>query len=139
MREASMTWIEEYCFALKTGNLDFFVRFLDMDPSAISEITTFEAAQRFIKNWIADVEQRTSFVTVAQLRTVYTCLNNATISAVKFGKLLARNGLTTTNRRGKGRGFAIEWKLDTYERTQLINEYFSDRDKEAYKCQNVTH
>jgi len=140
MREASMTWIEEYCFALQTGNLDFFVKFVDMDPSAINEITTFEAAQRFIKSWIADVNQRKSFVTVAQLRTVYTCLNNATISAVKFGKLLSRNGLTTSNRRGKGRGVVVEWKLDTYDRTVLINEHFSDRDKEAYKCQTTqTH
>jgi hypothetical protein len=136
MREASMTWIEEYSFAIRTGNLDFFVKFVDMEPTAINEITTFEAAQRFIKSWIADVDQRKSFVTVAQLRTVYTCLNDATISAVKFGKLLARNGIITINRRGKGRGLVVDWKLDTYERTPLINEHFSDRDKEAYKCQN---
>jgi len=137
MREASMTWVEEYCFAVVTGNLDFFVGFLDMDPSSVYEITLFEASQRFIKSWLATVDIKDSFVTVSQLRTVYMCLNNASISAVKFGKLLARNGLQASSPRREGRGYTVTWKLDAYKKQVLIDNYFTPKDKEAYVCQST--
>ncbi len=140
MRVASMTWVDEFCACINTGNLDFLAGFLDMDPASMMEITTFEAAQRFIKSWVADAGVRKSYPSVAELRTVFTCINDKTISAVKFGKLLARHGLKTKQRKLHGRGLEVSWALTEYNRDDLIATHFTPKDIEVYKCNpEITH
>jgi hypothetical protein len=142
MREASMTWVEEFCHALKEGNLDFFIRFLDMNPTQFHEITLYEPSQRYIKSWIASVNTKDSFVTIECLRTLYNCLNGSDIAAGKFGKLLSRNGISTGARKRFGdnirRGINVDWKLDAYDKPNVIETYFTKKDKEAYACQLQT-
>ena len=72
MRNVTMSIFEEFCEAIKVGNLLFFVDVLDISLDNAFNANTIMSSQRFVKTWIADTAQGTySIVPIEHLRTVY--------------------------------------------------------------------
>ena len=98
-------------------------------------------AQRFVKNWIASAHEEYSIIPTEHLRTVFHALTEQTprINSKEFSKRLGRNGLAKVRKRelnaGRDsnaiRGIEIKWQVEEDIQRELVNTYFSDKDKQA--------
>jgi hypothetical protein len=135
MRQNSMSVVEEFINAVKQGDLYYFLPILDIETNNIMNPSSINAAKKYVKSWIADSTIQTTTVNTATLNLIYSTLTEEKISIVKFGKTLSRFGLTQTQKRVQGenqRGHTVEWALNPIDRQRLINDNFSDSEKNAY-------
>ena len=71
MRHVSMSVFEEFCSAILQGQLSYFVDLLDINPSNVMNAAEIDAAQRFVKSWIATGLDEYHVIPMEHLRTVY--------------------------------------------------------------------
>ena len=139
MRRVSMTVFEEFCDALKQGDVNYFAEVLQIDATALMGDNKIMTAQRYVKTWISDCQKKYSMATPAHLRTVFIALTEQNISPKDFSKKLERNNLMSIRKREVGasrdanpvRGIEIKWDVSKDTQEELIETYFSQRDREA--------
>ena len=138
MRNVTMSIFEEFCEAIKVGNLLFFVDVLDISLDNAFNANTIMSSQRFVKTWIADTAQGTySIVPIEHLRTVYHTQTEQSplFSNKKFRKMIERNGLKIERKRPPKdlsanpiRGVIIKWEVDTDQLKDIMIQYFDNKD-----------
>jgi len=135
MRDASMTWIDHFITAVKTGNLDYFVeKILSVDPSQTEDIATQMNAERIVKSWVSSEGQEVA-VTNQELHTLCNAIESRAFSKEKFARMLGKRGVVTgrvkcadkVRRRGQLKTF----RLIEFTRDELIEHHFSPTDKET--------
>ena len=135
MRQNSMSVVEEFINAVKQGDLYYFLPILDIETNNIMNPSSINAAKKYIKSWIADSTVQPTTVNTATLNLIYSTLTEEKISIVRFCKTLSKFGLTQTQKRVQGerlRGHTVKWALNPIDRQRLINDNFSDSEKNAY-------
>ena len=138
MRNVTMSVFEEFCEAIKVGNLMFFMDVLDVSLDNAFNANTIMSSQRFVKTWIADAAQEQySIVPLEHLRTVYHTQTEHTppIAIKQFRKMTDRNGLQIERKRPARdqsanpiRGVLIKWKVDSDQLKDIMAQYFDTRD-----------
>ena len=139
MRHVSMSVFEDFCRALKEGELEFFTDVLQIETTNVMGSGDVLPAQRFVKSWLAKSSEDYMMIKDEHLRVVFHALTEQTprINAKEFGKRLDRNGLTKTRKRQSGadrdanpiRGIEVNWKISDESRDELIDTYFNTKDK----------
>jgi len=141
MRDASMTWIDHFITAVKTGDLDYFVeKILTIEASQAADINTQMNAERIVKGWVAN-EGNDEQVSTQELHTLCNAIENHAFSKEKFAKMLGKRGVITTklpmvNGARKGRGVIKVFRLIEFTQEELIAHHFSPTDKETL-CPNI--
>lgn len=140
MRHVSMSVFEDFCRALKEGELEFFTDVLQIETTNVMGSGDVLPAQRFVKSWLAKSNEDYMMIKDEHLRVVFHALTEQTprINAKEFGKRLDRNGLTKTRKRQSGadrdanpiRGIEVNWKISDESRDELIDTYFNTKDKQ---------
>jgi hypothetical protein len=139
MKTASLSVFEEFCDALKQGSLDWFNDVLDIKITNVMNSGEIDAAQRFVKSWIADAHaNRFSVVPTDALRVVYNVLTEARppISPVDFKKRLTRNHIEVVRKRAADasreanpvRGVHVKWRANDMYLQSMIKTYFTNED-----------
>lgn len=137
MRRVSMSVFEEFCEAVKQGDVKYFSDVLEIDASALMNGGEIMNAQRFVKNWVADSQKEYSMVLTEHLRTVFQALTDQRINSKEFTKKLDRNNLKRIRKReidaGRAanpiRGIEIRWDVELETQQEIIATHFSDKDK----------
>jgi hypothetical protein len=135
-----MSVFEDFCRALKEGELEFFTDVLQIETTNVMGSGDVLPAQRFVKSWLAKSNEEYMMIKDEHLRVVFHALTEQTprINAKEFGKRLDRNGLTKTRKRQSGadrdanpiRGIEVNWKISDESRDELIDTYFNTKDKQ---------
>ena len=139
MRNVSMSVFDEFCQALKDGNLPFFADILDINTATVLHSNEIEVAQRLVKAWISQSNDPYTVVPMEHLRTVYHIQTeqNPRFSQREFSKRMSRNDIVSERKRpyGAGRdsnllsGVIVDWQISDIERQRIINQYFNQEDK----------
>lgn len=140
MRNVSMSVFDEFCQAIKQGNLPYFSDILEINVASVLHANEIIAAQRLVKNWIATACVPGAYMVIPQehLRTVFHVQSEQIprYSQKEFKKRLSRNGLESERKRlfkagpniNPSRGLVIEWVISEDERQSLIDGYFDTHD-----------
>jgi len=139
MKTASLSVFEEFCSALREGTLDWFNDVLDIRITNVMNSGEIDAAQRFVKSWIADAHAgRYSVVPTDTLRVVYNVLTEARppLSPIDFKKRLTRNNIEVIRKRAADagrdanviRGVHVKWRTDEVSLQSVIKTYFTNED-----------
>ena len=139
MRNVSMSVFDEFCQAIKDGNLPYFADILEINTGSVLHANEIIAAQRIVKSWIADATQSYAVIPREHLRTVFHIQTEQTprYSQRDFSKKLSRNGLEPERKRGPLAsrdthpvlGLVVTWKVTQEQQQVLIDEYFEDNDQ----------
>lgn len=129
MKDASLTTVDEFCNAVKYGDMDYFIPVLDMKPAFVG--TDFVgAAQVIVKTWLRDYDDDTDTpVWMSDLRPLYNSLVGRCDTDAKLGKIFAHRGMKTEQvkrQRVNKRGFVLQFKCRENSREDLRNHYMSD-------------
>ena len=140
MRHVSMSVFEDFCRALKEGELEFFTDVLQIETTNVMGSGDVLPAQRFVKSWLAKSNEDYFMIKDEHLRVVFHALTEQTprMNSKEFSKRLDRNGLTKTRKRQSGadrdanpiRGIEVNWKISDESRGELIDTYFNTKDKQ---------
>ena len=139
MKTASLSVFEEFCSALKEGGLDWFNDVLDIRITNVMNSGEIDAAQRFVKSWIADAHAgHYSIIPTDALRVVYNVLTEARppLSPIDFKKRLTRNNIEVVRKRAADagreanaiRGVYVKWRIDQVSLQSAIKTYFTNED-----------
>jgi len=93
MITASETSVAAFFRALREGNLDFFLQYLQ-EKNPITPNNSYIDYQRCTKRWAANYGEAT-FVTNEELRGAYSYLQNTGSTPVKFGRMMKIHRLNT--------------------------------------------
>ena len=139
MRQVSMSVLEEFSQAIKTGDLTFFTDILDINTANSMHMNEVASAQRIVKSWIAAAKTSFSIIPMEHLRTVFHVQTeqNPRFSQRDFMKQMNRNGITMMRKRvpnaGRDanavRGVVVNWQQDELEVQRLINQYLDATDQ----------
>lgn len=144
MKTASLSVFEEYCDAIRDGNIEYFSEVLDINVTDVMNSGAIDAAQRSIKLWIAQAHQNTpSIIPVDHFRNVFNVYADAKLSLHEFRKRLQRNNINIVRKRPAGsdsnkhpmRGVEINWQTDDLKIQNLINTYFKEQDNALLHAQ----
>ena len=128
MREAAASSVDEFTAALHDGDLDYFTQVLDMTPGLMGQ-DHIRAAQNHVKAWIRDfMPGECTKLWISDIRPLYNALVGKCETDRKFGKLLSRQGVNTTQvwRGGLNRrGMEIYWNLKHNTIDALRERYLS--------------
>lgn len=147
MKTASLSVFEEFCSALKEGTLDWFNDILEIRVTNIMNSGEIDAAQRFVKSWIADAHaNRYSVIPTDALRIVYNVLTEARppLSPIDFKKRLSRNNIEVVRKRPADasrdtnpiRGIHVKWRIDEVSLQSVIKTYFTNEDATLLRTSN---
>lgn len=141
MRRVSMSVFEEFCQAIKQGDVAFFSDVLQIDASALMGAGDIMNAQRFVKTWIADCQHEFTIIPAEHLRTVFHAMTEQTprLNNREFAKRLDKYGIERVRKRQFGAsrnanpvsGVVINWKVPADMQQELIDSYFSEKDTKA--------
>jgi len=136
MKEVSMSVLEEFANSIRTRNLEYFTDLLDIPLTNTFDAGGISTAQRYVKEWIANVGTET-IIPLAHFKIVYDALTDSrnTLSQRDFAKAMSRLNIKTSRKRiskdraaGIPRGVVLTWKIDNNVKEQLIKEHFDERD-----------
>lgn len=145
MKESAMGWHEQYCLAMRRGDLDYFIDDL-VEASASTDVGAIYAqnsAKKIVLSWIADaLESRQSRVPVILLHEVYNALAPQEITRKKFVTLLGKNNIRVDRIQFDGireRGITVTFfsKSRTDEELQALVKPTNMKDNAP--CQITTH
>jgi len=137
MRSASLSVFEEFCMAVKEGDITFFQDVLEIKITNVMGSGEIDNAQRYVKAWFANAyEAKSSVIPQEHLRTIYNVYTQANISSRDFNKRLQRNNIEAIRKRPAGssretsaiRGVVVDWKIDSQVLENIISQYFNDKD-----------
>lgn len=138
MRSVTMSLFEEFCAALREGNLQFFTELLDIDVGSVANMSEVSTVQRIIKSWVATADDPFAVIPLEHLRMVYHVQTEGAkrMSQPEFGKALARNGIEAQRKRppkqsreqSAVRGVVVDWQLSEIDARRIIKTYFDASD-----------
>lgn len=145
MKENAMGWHEQYCLALRRGDLDYFVDDL-MEASASNDVGSIFAqnsAKKIVMSWINDaLKQQPSVIPVPLLHDVYNALAPQETTRKKFATMLGRNDVDVKKIQHEGqreRGITTTFFSKTYTDDELQAMLDAPTRKEPPSCQTTTH
>jgi hypothetical protein len=138
MKEISMSVLEEFAFAIRQKNLEYFIDILEIPLTNTFDAGPVSTAQRYLKDWIAKVGQEVC-LPMSQLKLMYDILTDSRnkLSQRDFTKAMSRLNIATSVKRVKDktlRGVVLTWKLNNNVRESLIKEHFEDNDLKLLKA-----
>ena len=137
MRQVSMSVLEEFATAIKSGDLPFFTDILDIPLTNAFDAGGISTAQRYVKNWIA-VANEELVIPVAHLKLVYDILTDSKnkMSVRDFTKAMSRLNIKPSRKRigtdrttSAPRGVVITWIITEDIKDNLIKDYFDSNDQ----------
>lgn len=134
MRRASVAWHEQFCMAVKEGNLDFFIEeFFDtVDTGVVSarplEEMNRSAVKKIIIRWMKDsLLHDRSFIPVDHLQVVYETMGGQLTTRKRFARLLTCNDLPT-QRKSPSTGepkttcAMTDWRSENFDLRELLQQ-----------------
>ena len=137
MRQVSMSVLEEFATAIKTGDLPFFTDILDIPLTNAFDAGGISTAQRYVKNWIATANEEL-VIPMAHLKLVYDILTDSKnkMSVRDFTKAMTRLNIKPSRKRigtdrtaSAPRGVVITWIITEDIKDNLIKDYFDSNDQ----------
>jgi hypothetical protein len=145
MKENAMGWHEQYCLALRRGDLDYFIDDL-MEASASSDVTavfTQNSAKKIVMSWINDaLNKQPSIIPVPLLHDVYNALAPQETTRKKFATMLGRNDIAVQKIQHNGvreRGIVTTFFSKSYTDDELAAMLEPTNRKDLTPCQPTTH
>jgi hypothetical protein len=141
MKLVSMSVLEEFANAIKSSNLEYFVEILDIPLTNTFDAGGISTAQRYIKNWIANIHQEL-IIPMQHFKVMYDVLTDSrkVLSIRDFTKAMNRLSVVTIRKRmGEGeyqsapRGVLVTWLLDKEVKESLLKTHFDSKDIELLK------
>lgn len=137
MKEISMSVLEEFAFAVRQRNLEYFIDILEIPLTNTFEAGPITTAQRYLKDWVAKAGQEIC-VPMSQLKLTYDVLTDSRnkLSQRDFTKAMSRLNISTSVKRIKDktvRGVVLTWKVDNNVREELIQNHFEETDLNLLK------
>ena len=136
MKTISMSVLEEFANAIKINNLEYFIEILDIPLTNTFDAGSISTAQRYIKNWVGQVEKEI-VIPMQHLKIVYDVLTDNTkgLSHRDFTKAMNRLNINTVRKRmGEGehasapRGVLITWILKEDVKQSVLDTHFDEKD-----------
>tara|TARA_X000001036_G_scaffold439888_1_gene492897 strand:+ start:503 stop:3016 length:2514 start_codon:yes stop_codon:yes gene_type:complete len=147
MKTVGMSVFEEFCAAIKDGNIGFFADALELSISNTFNASDVMTAQRVIKNWVKESQEAYSIIPMEHLRTVFHVQTEHTpkLSQREFSKRIERNGIKRTRKRPVGadrsttaiQGVEVSWNIDQEQYDYLLDSYFTEKDSKL--LETMTH
>ena len=137
MRQVSMSVLEEFATAIKTGDLPFFTDILDIPLTNAFDAGGISTSQRYVKNWIATANEEL-VIPIAHLKLVYDILTDSKnkMSVRDFTKAMSRLNIKPSRKRigtdrttSAPRGVVITWIITEDIKDNLIKDYFDSNDQ----------
>lgn len=128
MRIAGMGTHQKFCFALKEGDLDYFVEHLNAVTLVPTHLLNVKAtADKILTRWIEDsVNELPTDVSIAEAHAMYSILNaDSSSTTQKFAAMLTRNNVPTVRKRkNKQRANFVEsrFSFTDYEATDFLDK-----------------
>lgn len=142
MKEASVTTVDEFCNAIRNGNMDYFSPVLDLRPSFSGEDYT-SVAQNTVKAWLRDYKDGDPVrVWTSELRALYIALVGKCDTDRRLGKILAHRGLAASGIKKNNinrNGFSIEFVCSETSRGDLCKHYLTQADIDAKLTPSYLH
>lgn len=130
MRDASNTWVEDFCAALKGGDLGWLLdNVASVTPGRPELNTLVTRAGEVVAQFALDMMEQgehVTYVSLDQAVTLYHALDGGKATKIAAGKVLARYGCNFTRRRIEGRRdrvIAVTWKLDGINPAEIIRDF----------------
>ena len=128
MRVAGMGVHQKFCFALREGDLDYFVEnmnALNGTPSHLLNVK--QVAEKTLTKWIDDaVNTLPSDVSVAEAHAMYLVLNpDSNSTSQKFATMLTRNDVNQERKRKNGiraKYVVTRFKFTDYDATDFLDK-----------------
>ena len=136
MKTISMSVLEEFANAIKINDLEYFIEILDIPLINTFDAGSISTAQRYIKNWIMQVEKEI-VIPMQHFKIVYDVLTDNTkgLSHRDFTKAMNRLNIKTVRKRmGEGeyksapRGVLITWLLKEDVKQSVLDTHFDEKD-----------
>ena len=137
MRQVSMSVLEEFANAIKSGDLPFFIDLLDIPLTNAFDAGGITTSQRYLKNWIATANTEL-VIPMPHLKLVYDVLTDSKnkMSVRDFTKAMARLNIKPSRKRigtdrtaSAPRGVVITWIITEDIKENLIKDYFDSNDQ----------
>ena len=137
MRQVSMSVLEEFATAIKSGDLPFFTEILDIPLTNAFDAGGISTAQRYVKNWIATAGEEL-VIPMPHFKIVYDILTDSKnkMSVKDFTKAMSRLNIKASRKRTGGdrttsapRGVVITWQITESIKETLIKDYFDSNDR----------
>ena len=130
MRQAAATWVEDFCMALKNGQLEWFVDNILYIRATSPEATIRQAqASEVIARFILDVMNQgilRDHVSLDEACILFAAVSNGGDNRkVAIAKLMARYGLIFERRRiggDRNRFFAVNWDTGELDLSALMKQ-----------------
>ena len=140
MIKASQDAADEFCDAVREGDLDFFIPILDAPPFGLGQDYT-STAQTIMRSLLRDYEegQMVSMFN-SELRAMYNVLIAPCDKDIQFGKILSKRGINTEPVRKNSRqfrGVKIPWRLKFNDLETLQNDYLKHDIAEVLKPKSL--
>ena len=142
MRAAAMSTHQKFCFALRSGNLDYFVEALNAITTVPTHLLNMkQTANKTVQQWIKDsVDNIPSDVTIAEALAVYLTINpDSNTNSQRFSTMLTRNDVTKVRKRkgpnSKRQEYIITgFHFTEYEPSDFLTEDYQPRETEKVTC-----
>ena len=145
MKENALGWHEQYCLALRRGDLDYFVDDLT-EASASNDVGSIFAqnsAKKIVLSWIADaLDKKASMIPMPLLHDVYNALAPQETTRKKFATMLGRNDVGVQKIQYDGhreRGIVTTFFSKSYTEAELRDLLKVTNMKDNAPCQITTH
>lgn len=141
MRKASISTNQEFFESFKNGDIEYFEDVLQLDIVNIVNAGAIEAAKRFVKSWISQMNDEFSVIPLDHMKTVYNVMIASGAqqqhSPKQFSMLAGRYGLKSERKRPSNggrdakaaRGVVVQWNNSGNVQERLIEMYFDKTDK----------
>ena len=116
MIKANQDASDEYCDALRDGDLDFFLPILDLPPFGLGQ-DHIASAQSVLRNILASYTVGSEIpMWTSELRAMYNVMIAPCDKDIVFGKILAKRGIVMGRVRKysrQARGLTMVWKIES--------------------------
>lgn len=145
MRNASNTWVEDYCDALEKGRLEWFVdNILNTRPTgpdqSVLHSMAGETIARICLSIMRDAES-IQYLSIDDAMVLFQALDGGKATKIGFSKLVARYGLDFQRRRIEGernRFLTIHWDTSELNLGEIITTH-GDPNQQASAREHLTH
>jgi len=137
MKEISMSVLEEFAFAIRQRNLEYFIDILEIPLTNTFDAGGISTTQRYVKDWVARVGQDMC-IPMSHFKLVYDILTDSRnkLSQRDFTKAMSRLNISTSVKRIQSktvRGVVLTWKLANTIREDIIDNHFEENDLKLIK------
>ena len=144
MKETAMAWHEQFCLAIRRGDLDYFLDDLieSSASNSVEDVYAQASAKKIVLSWVQDaVNHDQSVVPVSNLHAVYNALARNETTRKKFATMLSRNDVEVGQMRvneQRQRSVAVTFYSKTHTFDDLRN-LLPDSSQETAPWQPTTH